>query len=125
MGATKDQAAPGAPWRKAIANDAEASLDARLLTEAVEEFVDNMKRNYGIDLSQGLPNYGLMKCLAIASIVSRAAALGIDPEVLAFSRIDDLMRLDSEAFGRILKAAEKGEQIPANYRVELQREASE
>lgn len=119
----KEQVAPGAPWRRALANEAEAALDTRLVKETVEEFVDNIKRNHGIDLSQGLGNYGLMKCLAVTAAVSRAAALGIDPEALAFSRIDDLLALDADAFGRILKAAEKGEQVPANYRVELKASA--
>jgi hypothetical protein len=75
-------------WKRHHANEAEKAHEQPLVQSAVEEFIDNMKRNHGVDPSEGLPSYGLHKVLATAMIVARAEALGFDPELLRLSRTE-------------------------------------
>lgn len=110
---------PDAEWRRKLANDAEANIDHPLVKLIVDEYVDNMKRNHGVDLAAGLPSYGLHKCLATAMIVARADALGIDPEVLRYSRIPDFDKLGAGDISRITAAAADGVQIPDAQRITL------
>lgn len=72
-------------WKRHHANEAEKAHKQPLVEEVVEEFIENMSRNYHIDLGSGLPSYGLHKCMAAAMIVARAEALGFDPELLRLS----------------------------------------
>jgi hypothetical protein len=72
-------------WKQDFANDAEEALFHALVKEIRDEFVDNIKRNYGIDLSQGLPSVGLNKTMMAVALVARAQALGVDPDLLRLS----------------------------------------
>lgn len=71
-----------ADWKRHHADEAEKGFEKPLVKGVVEEFVENMRRNYGVDLSEGLPSYGLHKCMAAAMQIARAEALGFDPELL-------------------------------------------
>lgn len=72
-------------WKQHHANEAEKAFDQPLVKEVIEEFVGNMKSNYAVDLSDGLPHYGLMKVAMYVASVARAEALGFDPNLLRLS----------------------------------------
>jgi hypothetical protein len=72
-------------WKQDFANDAEKALDHAIVKETVDEYVDNMKHNYGVDLSKGLPYVGLSKVRMAVALVARAQALGMDPDLLRLS----------------------------------------
>jgi hypothetical protein len=72
-------------WKQDFANDAEKAMDHSIVTETVDEYVLNMRSNYGVDLSKGLPRMGLAKVMMAVALAARAQALGIDPDRLRLS----------------------------------------
>jgi len=72
-------------WKQDFANDAEKAFDHPIVKETLDEFIDNMRHNRGVDLSKGLPSVGLNKVKMAVALVARAQALGIDPDLLRLS----------------------------------------
>jgi hypothetical protein len=72
-------------WKQDFANDADKALSHPIVNDAVDEYVDNMLHNHGVDLDKGLPRYGFMKVRHAVALVARAQALGIDPDLLRLS----------------------------------------
>jgi hypothetical protein len=72
-------------WKQDFANDAEAACFHPIVKEVIDEYVDNMRHNYSVDLSKGLPSVGLSKVKMAVALVARAQALDIDPELLRLS----------------------------------------
>lgn len=64
-------------WKTQHANESYKALEHDMVQGAMEEFALNM----GFELT-GLPKYGLEKIALIAAQVSRAYALGINPDDL-------------------------------------------
>jgi DNA-binding MurR/RpiR family transcriptional regulator len=88
-------------WKQDFANDAEKAINHDLVRFVVEEFIDNMSPS--VDLSKGLPRYGLTKIMHYAAMVARAQAIGIDPETL---------RLDAkEATAEMIALAEHAHRL--------------
>lgn len=85
-------------WKLHHANESEKAFQQPLVKSCVDEFVENMRANVGVDISEGLPSYGLHKCMSAAMQVARAEALGFDPELLRLS--------SAEATEQQLKLAE-------------------
>lgn len=87
-------------WKDEFAEEAVKALDHPLVTGNVEEFTFNMARF--VDLSSGLPKYGLNKLMRYVAIVTRAQTMGIDPDALRLSRdeADDVILAKLEAFRR-------------------------
>jgi hypothetical protein len=72
-------------WKQHHADTAEKALEHPLAAGYRDEFVDNMRRNFGVDLGDGLPAAGLAKVCSAVAQVARAEALGFDPELLRLS----------------------------------------
>ena len=82
-------------WKQHHANEADKVIDHPLVQQVMAEFANNM----GFDLS-GLPKYGLAKVAHYAAMVSRAQALGFDPELLRLTpneATSEQLRLAAEA----------------------------
>ena len=80
-------------WKQHHANVSEKAFAQALVEGVIEELVENMRRNYGVDLSEGLPRLGLHKCMAVAMQVARAEALGFDPELLRLNATESTEQL--------------------------------
>lgn len=94
-------------WKQHHADEAEKALREGLVLRAVDEFVDNMKSNYGVDLSEGLPSYGLTKVMSYVAQAARAQTLGFNPELLRLSEDEA-----DEAMLRLAQiAAESGKPV--------------
>lgn len=72
-------------WKKEFANKATEAIKHPLVERVIEEYADNMRNNYQVDLSKGLPSYGLMKVMNALAQVARAQALDIDPQLLVMT----------------------------------------
>ena len=72
-------------WKQRHANDSEKALAHSIIKRVEAEYADNMQCNYGVDLTKGLPAYGLHKVMQYVAQVARAQALGFDPELLRLS----------------------------------------
>lgn len=70
-------------WKQKLAEDADGALKHDLVTSVIDEYIDNMSPV--VDLSKGLPRYGLTKIAHYVAIVARAQALGIDPDLVRLS----------------------------------------
>lgn len=83
-------------WREKFVKDADRALTHQLVDDVMREFADNM----GFDPDKGLPSYGLHKVAHYVAIVTRAQALGIDPDLLRLTPTEansEMLRLAAEA----------------------------
>ncbi|MFP7833113.1 hypothetical protein [Marisediminicola sp. LYQ134] len=67
-----------ADWKDHHANEAAKALDHPLVEDVINELAENL----GVDPEKGLPAYGMRKVALYAAQVARAQTLGIDPEAL-------------------------------------------
>lgn len=84
-------------WKRQHANESNKAVEHDLVQRAFEEFALNM----GFELT-GLPKYGLEKIASIAAQVSRAYALGIDPDDLRMTT-QEANELQLEILKAVLK----------------------
>lgn len=83
-------------WRDKFVKDADEALAHPLVADVMREFADNM----GFDPDKGLPSYGMHKVAHYVAIVTRAQALGIDPDLLRLTPTEansEILRLAAEA----------------------------
>lgn len=86
--------------KRALANEAEKSLDHWVVKEVMAEYAGNM----GFRLDGGLPAYGLRKVCGAVAVAARCHALGIDPDAMVATEDET-----AEAVGRLLRGvAEDG-----------------
>jgi len=94
-------------WKQHHGNEAAKALEHELVTQAVDEYVHNMRMNYSVDLGKGLPRYGLAKVMGHVAAVTRARTLGFNPDLLRLSNDEA-----DEAMLRIARmAAESGKPV--------------
>ena len=85
-------------WKQKHANDSEKSLEHKLVKDAIDEFLFNLKTD-----KNSFVYYGIMKVAMYVASIARAQALGFDPKLLRLTPDEGNERLLNFAAQLVLK----------------------